>query len=879
MQSATVLFIDDTDKNSTDIQPFLRTIDDSTSTIKGHFKVSEESNADNFRLYTISAATEATGYHKVTCAYVSGDATFSSNENLVVTFARTGDKGDTGATGAQGIQGIQGIQGATGSQGATGATGPQGPAGNDGSDGSNGSDGATGPQGATGATGPQGATGSQGPAGNDGSDGATGSTGAAGAAATITVGTVTTGAAGSSATVTNSGSSSAATFAFSIPRGDTGATGSQGPAGNDGSDATVNATNVNSAGAVMNSDLDGKGELLVGDGSGDPTALSVGTNGYFLKADSTTGTGLVWAADNNTTYSVGDGGLTQNNFTDALKTKLDGIAVSANVGITDVVSDSSPQLGGNLDVQSSEITTSTSNGNIKLNPNGTGVVEVKGDGSSADGTIQLNCSQNSHGIKLKSPPHSAGASYTLTFPNTDGSANQVLKTDGSGGLDWVDQSGGGGGGISSDSNNNTVAGSNAGDSITNGTDNTFFGFNAGTAITSENRSTAFGSNALPVASTNSGDNSCFGHEAGKTISSGTGNTCLGRRAGDSITNETGNTVVGFMADTEGNYNVILGQQAGENSTGGNNVVIGVFAGQDVTGASNHFIGYQSAKDATSSTENVCIGRGSAKDLSTGSKNVIIGHDSANSGTNNLTDGDNNIIIGHDAAASSATVDNEITLGDSNITKFRIPGINFILKDNGGTPTDGHVLTVDANGEAGFAAASGGGGGGGGAMTFISTTELSSAASSVIFTGLDNTYPVYKLFYNFVRSGTTAQYIMWRGAISGSAVSSIYSYHNIISDSSGSNYGNAYTGCLFNSNDGLLASGELTFYNIGESNTPITAHANSLVGDRASGIYMFNSVHAGMGEAQTGTWNGIQITTFFDQLPSGAKFSLYGIKDS
>ena len=41
---------------------------------------------------------------------------------------------------------------------------------------------------------------------------------------------------------------------------------------------------------------------------------------------------------------------------------------------------------------------------------------VKGDGSS-DGYLQLNCSQNSHGIKLKSPPHSAGQSYTLTFPS------------------------------------------------------------------------------------------------------------------------------------------------------------------------------------------------------------------------------------------------------------------------------------------------------------------------------------------------------------------------------------------------------------------------------------------------------------------------------
>jgi hypothetical protein len=64
-----------------------------------------------------------------------------------------------------------------------------------------------------------------------GDTGATGSTGAAGAAATITVGTVTTGAAGSSVSITNSGSSSAAVFNFTIPRGDTGATGSTGAAG------------------------------------------------------------------------------------------------------------------------------------------------------------------------------------------------------------------------------------------------------------------------------------------------------------------------------------------------------------------------------------------------------------------------------------------------------------------------------------------------------------------------------------------------------------------------------------------------------------------------------------------------------------------------
>ena len=62
---------------------------------------------------------------------------------------------------------------------------------------------------------------------------------------------------------------------------------------------------------------------------------------------------------------------------------------------------------------------------------------AKGDGSSADGYIQLNCSQNSHGIKLQSPPHSAGASYTLVFPNDDGNANEMLLTNGSGVLDWT----------------------------------------------------------------------------------------------------------------------------------------------------------------------------------------------------------------------------------------------------------------------------------------------------------------------------------------------------------------------------------------------------------------------------------------------------------
>ncbi len=59
----------------------------------------------------------------------------------------------------------------------------------------------------------------------------------------------------------------------------------------------------------------------------------------------------------------------------------------------------------------------------------------KGAGSDS-GAIQLNCEQNTHGVKIKSPPHSAGQSYTLTLPSTAPSADKALITDGSGNLSF-----------------------------------------------------------------------------------------------------------------------------------------------------------------------------------------------------------------------------------------------------------------------------------------------------------------------------------------------------------------------------------------------------------------------------------------------------------
>jgi len=135
------------------------------------------------------------------------------------------------------------------------------------------------------------------------------------------------------------------------------------------------------------------------------------------------------------TSSLDEGDLFYNSTDNNLKFYNGSAWTSIDTGLTDIVGDASPQLGGNLDVLAREINTSTTNGNIILTPNGTGMLEVKGNTNA--GTIQLNCEDNSHGIKIKGPPHSAAQSYTLTLPSSI-TNNYYLKTDGSGNLSFAE---------------------------------------------------------------------------------------------------------------------------------------------------------------------------------------------------------------------------------------------------------------------------------------------------------------------------------------------------------------------------------------------------------------------------------------------------------
>jgi hypothetical protein len=110
---------------------------------------------------------------------------------------------------------------------------------------------------------------------------------------------------------------------------------------------------------------------------------------------------------------------------------------TADSALQDVVSDTTPQLGGNLDVNGNSIV-SVSAGNINITPDSTGQIILDG----------------------------------LSWPTADGSADQVLKTDGAGNLSFVDQSGGGGSGSSYIEHSSTVSDSLA---ISSGTNRMYIG--------------------------------------------------------------------------------------------------------------------------------------------------------------------------------------------------------------------------------------------------------------------------------------------------------------------------------------------------------------------------------------------------------------------
>ena len=184
------------------------------------------------------------------------------------------------------------------------------------------------------------------------------------------------------------------------------------------------------------------GDLTI---SGDDLTMATNTSGHILVADGTnfnpvavgdlSAISTVAADDVLLAVDTSGGGLKKI----ARSTLVSGLAAGE---LSNVVEDTSPQLGGSLDVNGEDIV-SASNGNITLTPNGSGVVRI--DGSSGidmqSGSISIKnsgtqsyvdfyCeSSNAHYARLQAPAHSAfSGNITLTLPATTDTVAGIAAT-------------------------------------------------------------------------------------------------------------------------------------------------------------------------------------------------------------------------------------------------------------------------------------------------------------------------------------------------------------------------------------------------------------------------------------------------------------------
>ena len=168
------------------------------------------------------------------------------------------------------------------------------------------------------------------------------------------------------------------------------------------------------------------------------------------------------------------------------------------------------------------------------------------------------------------------------------------------------------------------------------------------------------------------NNTAVGQKALYTNQVKSNHTAIGQNALFSNTNGIENTAVGGNAlygNTTAQYNTAVGRNCMTNTTtGGQNTAIGrgsMFPNE--TGSGNAAIGYGALGGSTASSNNVAIGHSALSHSSlSGSFNTCVGWRAGNA----ITSGGKNIVIGQDADPSSATVSNEITLGNSDITALR-----------------------------------------------------------------------------------------------------------------------------------------------------------------------------------------------------------------
>lgn len=100
LSSATSISLSETDGLGSDVSGWLATWDDSSSTGKGHIHISKVGSPGDFVIFSVSGTiTDQGAYDDYTVAYVDGNGTFASGDNISVQFYRNGDSVSDGDKG------------------------------------------------------------------------------------------------------------------------------------------------------------------------------------------------------------------------------------------------------------------------------------------------------------------------------------------------------------------------------------------------------------------------------------------------------------------------------------------------------------------------------------------------------------------------------------------------------------------------------------------------------------------------------------------------------------------------------------------------------------------------------------------------------------